>query len=144
MPVTQQHVITAVAISLPIQESSFNFSLKEQFNVLWKQTHHTLRTWHVGQTQLYEPVLTNLSYPNFVSSLPADWAACGKFQTAQRSHHVCGMEPHRLKRVCSLRSRRHRQPVGLVSGVKWRGRQGGGGEGPAPSAPLPAPGSVRD
>lgn len=34
--------------------------------------------------------------------------------------------------------------MGSVRGVVRRGRQGGGGQGPPPSAAVPAPGSVRD
>lgn len=54
------------------------------------------------------------------------------------------MEPPGLQRVRRSRSRRRGQPVGSVRGVVRRGRQGGGGEGPAPSAAVPAPGPVGD
>lgn len=75
---------------------------------------------------------------------PADWAARGQLQAAQRPHHVRGVEPRRLERVCRLGSRRRRKSVGSVGGVVRRERQGGGPERPAPTTAVPAPGPVGD
>lgn len=73
----------------------------------------------------------------------AERASGSHLQAAQRPRHLGGVEPHRLERVRRLRSRRRGQPVGSVGGVVRRGGPGGRSEGPASSAPVPAPGSDR-
>lgn len=86
--------------------------------------------------------LSHLSAP--LPHVPVDWAARGELQAAQRSHHVGGVEPRRLQCVRRVWSGWRRQPVGPVGGVVWCRRPGRGDEGPAPSATVSAPGSVRD
>lgn len=72
---------------------------------------------------------------------PAERQPRSQLQAAQRPRHLGGVEPRGLERVRRRRGGRRGQPVGPVGGVVRRERPGGGGEGPAASAPVPAPGS---